>query len=95
MKILTQEYKNIHAENFRKIFGHFLIKKDDFHSKLVGNTEPDKPDKPEVPSPSLNISHVSKPDKARARPLGKTVRPSPKISGPDPTLVNASNYLKK
>ena len=45
-------------------FCHFLIKKDDFHSKLVGNTEPDKPDKPESqsPSPSPNISHLSKPD---------------------------------
>ena len=43
----------------RKFLLNFWSKKYDFHSKLVSNTEPDKP---EPPSPSPNISHLSKPD---------------------------------
>ena len=74
-------------QKIQKNFGNFWSKMDGFHSKFVVSIEPDKPEKPEPPSPSPNISHLSKPDKARARTFGKTVSPSPKISGPDPTLV--------
>ena len=71
-----------------KFLVHFWSKEDEFHSKLVGNIEPVKPEKPEPQSPSPNISHLTKPDKARARTFGKTVSPSLKISGPDPTQLS-------
>ena len=60
---------------------HFWSKEDEFHSKLEGNIEPIKPKKPELQSPSPNITHLTKPDKARARTFRKTVSPCPKISG--------------
>ena len=46
-----------------------------------------KPEKPEPQSPSPNVSHLTKSDKAWARTFGKIVSPSPKISRPDPTLM--------
>ena len=77
----------IQIKGRNKFLVHFWSKDDEFQSKLVGNIEPVKPEKPEAQSPSPNISHLTKPDKARARTFGKPVSPSPKISGPDPTLV--------
>ena len=34
-------------QNIENIFGNIWSEKDYFHSKLVGNIEPDKPEKPE------------------------------------------------
>ena len=85
--MLHQNAIKIQAKGRQRFLVHFWSKEDEFHSKLVGNIEPVKPEKPEPQSPSPNISHLTKPDKARARTFGKTVSPSPKISGPDPTLI--------
>ena len=75
-----------------KFLVHFWSKEDEFHCKLMGNIEPVKPEKSEPQRPSLKISHFTKPDKVRARISGKTVSPSPKISGPDPTLLSTFNF---
>ena len=88
-KLLRENAIKIQAKGRNKFLVHFWSKELEFHSKLVGNIEPVKPEKPEPQSPSPNISHLTKPDKARARTFGKTVSPSPKISGPDPTLVGS------
>ena len=59
--------KNSSQEQKKKFLGHFWSKEDEFQSKLAGNIEPVKPEKPELQSLSPNISHLTKPDKARAR----------------------------
>ena len=93
--MLHQNAIKIQAKGTQRFLVHFWSKEDEFHSKLVGNIEPVKPEKPEPQSPSPNNSHLTKPDKARARTFGKTESPSPNISGPDPTLVptDDSSYL--
>ena len=83
-KLLYKNAIKIEAKGRNKFLVHFWSKEDEFYCKLVGNIEPVKP---EPQSPSPKISHFTKPDKARARTFGKPVSPSPKISGPDPTLV--------
>ena len=56
----------IQAKGKNKFLVHFWSKEDKFNSKLVGNIEPVKPEKHKPQSPSPNISHLTKPDKARA-----------------------------
>ena len=78
--MLQKNTIKIQAKERNKFLVHFWSKTDEFHSNLEGNIEPVKPEKPEPQRPE--------PDKARARTFGKTVSPSLKISGPDPTLVH-------
>ena len=56
----------IQAKGKNKFLVHFWSKEDKFNSKLVGNIEPVKP---EPQSPSLKISHFTKPDKAKPEHL--------------------------
>ena len=85
--MLHENAIRIQAKGRNKFLVQFWSKENEFHCKMGGNIEPVKPEKPEPQSPSPNISHLTKPDKARARTFGKIVSPSPKISRPDPILM--------
>ena len=62
--MLHNNAMKIQAKGMNKFLVHFWSKEDEFSSKFVGNIEPVKPEKPEPLSPSPNIRHLIKPDKA-------------------------------
>ena len=63
-KLLRENAIKIQAKGRNKFLVHFWSKEDEFSSKFVGNIEPVKPEKSEPLSPSPNITHLIKPDKA-------------------------------